>query len=122
LLFALVFTGRHALPPGAVAAAVVLIGMTFTEMAISSLVDFMDIQRHHLLFFALLDMMVLWVVYLSARWIGNGTDRSAAGSVCSVLEHQRWVARALSLRTETSSPKPKASSVQPAGSGVVTVG
>jgi hypothetical protein len=69
LLFGLVFTDRHALPRGAVTAAVVLAGMTFTEMAVSSLTDFMDIERHHLVFFALLDMMMLCVVYLAGQRI-----------------------------------------------------
>jgi hypothetical protein len=71
LLFALVFTERRVLPPGAVSAVLTLAGMTFTEMAISSLADFMDIERHHLLFFTLLDMTVLYVVYLGGRRIVN---------------------------------------------------
>jgi hypothetical protein len=71
LLFALVFTHRRVLPPGAVSAVLTLAGMTFTEMAISSLADFMDIERHHLLFFTLLDMTVLYVVYLGGRRIVN---------------------------------------------------
>jgi hypothetical protein len=36
--------------------------MTLTEMAVSSLADAMDVVRHHLIFYALFDMMLLAAV------------------------------------------------------------
>jgi hypothetical protein len=61
-LAALLYLRRRVLPPGAVSGGYVLIGMTFTELALSSLADSMDIVRHHLIFYALFDMVLLATV------------------------------------------------------------
>jgi hypothetical protein len=62
---ALLWIGRKELPAAVLPAGFTLIGMAFTELAISSLFDAMDIVRHHLIFFALFDMIVIATVYLA---------------------------------------------------------
>jgi hypothetical protein len=63
---------RRSLLPGAVAGAVALIGMAFTALFVASLADAVDIPRHHLLFYALFDMLVVVLVYLSVReWLAR---------------------------------------------------
>jgi hypothetical protein len=52
---------------GLVSAGYVLIGMTLTELATDSLLDSMDIVRHYLVFYALLDLMLLAVIALAGR-------------------------------------------------------
>jgi len=47
-------------------------GMAATEMAIASLADSMDVPRHHFVFYALFDMMVLATVYLCFGRAGYG--------------------------------------------------
>jgi hypothetical protein len=61
-LAALLYRQRGILPPGTVSGGYALIGMTLTEMAVSSLADAMDVVRHHLIFYALFDMMLLAAV------------------------------------------------------------
>jgi hypothetical protein len=65
ILSALLWVRRKDLSAAALAAGFMLIGMAFTELAISSLFDAMDIVRHHLIFFALFDMMTIATVYLA---------------------------------------------------------
>ncbi len=63
---------RRSLGPGAVAGGVALIGMAFTAMCVASLADAVDVPRHHLLFYVLSDMLVVSMVYLSARaWLSR---------------------------------------------------
>lgn len=57
---------RHGPPhAGAMAGALVLIGTALTEMLIASLADALDVVRHHLLFHAEFDMLIL-----AALWLG----------------------------------------------------
>jgi hypothetical protein len=66
VLFAASLYVRRLDPPrGLVSAGYVLIGMAFTELATDSLLDSMDIVRHHLVFYALLDLMLLAVIALA---------------------------------------------------------
>jgi hypothetical protein len=58
---------RRSLHTGAIAGGVVLIGMAFTTLFVASLADAVDVARHHLLFYALSDMLVVLVVHLSVR-------------------------------------------------------
>ncbi|HXB67926.1 MAG TPA: hypothetical protein VNY05_06770 [Candidatus Acidoferrales bacterium] len=55
------------LPAGTVGGVVVLSAMSLTELAVSSLADALDSARHHLLFYAHCDLMILLLVYLIAR-------------------------------------------------------
>lgn len=55
---------RRTLPRGAVAGGVVLIGMAFTALCVASLADAVDVPRHHLLFYALFDMLIVLLVHL----------------------------------------------------------
>lgn len=57
---------RNALPHGALPAGLILIGMACTELAISSLADALEPARHHLLFYALFDLLMLGVIWLIA--------------------------------------------------------
>jgi hypothetical protein len=61
-LAALLYRRRGILPPGTASAGYVLIGMTFTELALASLGDCLDVVRHHLIFYTLLDMVLLAVI------------------------------------------------------------
>lgn len=63
---ALLVSQRRQLPKGAVPAGLILIGMAATELAVSSLADAMDVPRHHLLFYALCDMLLLSAVWLAS--------------------------------------------------------
>ncbi len=65
ILTVLLWVRRKGLSAPALAAGFTLIGMAFTELAISSLFDAADIARHHLIFFALFDLMVITTVYLA---------------------------------------------------------
>jgi hypothetical protein len=58
---------RRSLHAGAMAGGVALIGMAFTAMLVASLADAVDVPRHHLLFYALSDMLVVLMVHLSVR-------------------------------------------------------
>ena len=59
-LFALLLHVRRAsLPAGAVSGGLTLIAMALLELAIASLGDAMDVARHHTIFFALFDILVL---------------------------------------------------------------
>src|ERR1019366_8967565 len=55
-LSALLWLRRTRLPSGTVAGGFVLIAIALTELAVSSLADAMDIERHHMNFFSLTDM------------------------------------------------------------------
>jgi hypothetical protein len=56
---------RRSLPAGGTAAGLILIGIAATELVVSSLADAMEIPRHHLLFYALFDMLVIAAVWLA---------------------------------------------------------
>ena len=71
ILSALLWMGRKELSAAALAAGFTLIGMAFTELAMSSLLDTSDIVRHHLTFFALFDMMIIATVYLAISATGG---------------------------------------------------
>jgi len=58
---------RRTLPPGTFTAGICLIGMTFTELLVSSLADAVDVPRHHWIFFAQTDMLLLMSFWLAAR-------------------------------------------------------
>ena len=62
----LLISRRRNLPPGGVASGLILIGMASTELAVASLADAMDIPRHHLLFYALFDMLLMVGLWLAA--------------------------------------------------------
>jgi len=66
VIAALLVWRRNTLPHGAVPAGLMLIGMAGTELAISSLADAIEPARHHLLFYALFDLLVLGAVWLIA--------------------------------------------------------
>ena len=59
---------RRSLPKGAVAGGVCLAGMALTELLVSSLADAVDVPRHHLIFFAQFDMLLLAGIWLVMRW------------------------------------------------------
>ena len=46
-----------------------LLAMAFLDLAISSLLDAADIARHHLVFFALFDMILISTVYVASSFI-----------------------------------------------------
>jgi hypothetical protein len=58
---------RRSIPAGGLAAGLILVGMACTELAIASLADAMDVPRHHLLFYALFDTLLLTGVWLAGR-------------------------------------------------------
>jgi len=64
---ALLWRQRRTLSPECIAGAAVLIGTALTAMLVASFADVMDHPRHHLVFFAEFDMLVLVAVWLSAR-------------------------------------------------------
>lgn len=68
---AMLWMRRKALSAQALAAGITLIGMAFTELFISSLLDAMDIARHHLIFFALFDMILISTVYLASSSLSS---------------------------------------------------
>jgi len=63
-------TSTHALctaaPVGGTTAGLMLIGMSATELAVASLAEAMDLPRHHLLFYALVDMLLMAGLWLTA--------------------------------------------------------
>ena len=65
-IFALI-KQRDGLNDGVMAGAVVLIGTALTEMLIASLADALDLARHHLLFHAEFDMLVLAALWLAIQ-------------------------------------------------------
>jgi len=70
---------RHKIPAGGMAAGLILIGMTCTELAVASFADAMEAARHHLLFYALFDMLLLTGICLVGRFFqhfGGETLRS----------------------------------------------
>jgi hypothetical protein len=66
---------RRRLPAGALAGGFALIGMAFSELAVSSLADSLEEARHHFLFFTLFDLLVILTVYLA---IGAGMRLAGA--------------------------------------------
>ncbi|HYA16878.1 MAG TPA: hypothetical protein VEF06_05400 [Bryobacteraceae bacterium] len=69
ILAALLRWRRAFLPRGAFAGGLALIGFSMAELAIASLADAMDIPRHHLVFFALFDVMLLAIAGVAAQAI-----------------------------------------------------
>ena len=63
----LLYLRRGMLPSGFLSAGYFLIGMTFTELAIASLADSMDIVRHYLIFYALFDLILVAAVALAVN-------------------------------------------------------
>ncbi|HLM98286.1 MAG TPA: hypothetical protein VK335_03335 [Bryobacteraceae bacterium] len=81
LVTALLALARRSLPRGAVAGGMVLIGMAFTEMLVSSLAEGMEPARHLMIFFAQFDMLLLaalWLMVLISRsaWAPPGLNRN----------------------------------------------
>jgi hypothetical protein len=64
---------RRSIPAGGLAAGLFLVGMACTELAVSSLADAMEAPRHHLLFYALFDMLLLSVIWLAGRLCAGRT-------------------------------------------------
>lgn len=75
ILSALLWLRRKELSIPALAAGFTLVGMAFTELAISSLLDAQDIARHHLIFFALFDMILISTVYLASSPLPTPNSR-----------------------------------------------
>jgi len=75
----LIWMQRENLPAGALAAGIALVGMASTELGIASLADAADIPRHHFIFYALADLLVLTLFFLvaglGARCTGQWTRR-----------------------------------------------
>jgi hypothetical protein len=69
----LLFVQRRSLPAGGMAGGFILIGMAATELAVSSLADAMEIARHHLLFYAHFDMLLILGVWLLGRLVSYST-------------------------------------------------
>ena len=69
---------RRSLPPGIAPAGYVLIVMAFAELLISSMLDSADVARHHFIFFALFDMIVITAVCLVLRAAHVFDDRLPA--------------------------------------------
>jgi hypothetical protein len=63
----LLFLQRRRLERGEFLGGYILIGMTATELAISSLADAVEIPRHHLLFYAQFDLLVIAAACLAMR-------------------------------------------------------
>jgi hypothetical protein len=109
-LSALLWVKRQELPTAAPAAGFTLIAMAFTELAISSLLDAQDIARHHLVFFALFDMMVIATVYLALSTAAIMRKRSHAAichsdAVLGVVRHSDDRARDLGPRQTHENPR-----------------
>jgi hypothetical protein len=67
MVIGLLAADRHTLPRGAVPGGMALIVMAIMELAVSSFGDAIDIQRHHLLFYELSDLLLLTAIYLAIR-------------------------------------------------------
>ncbi|HXB67500.1 MAG TPA: glycosyltransferase family 39 protein [Candidatus Acidoferrales bacterium] len=69
---ALLMVNRGVLPTGAVSGGVVFIGMAMTGLVVGALGDIFDPTRHHLIFFAQFDMLLLALLWLTittlTRW------------------------------------------------------
>jgi len=63
----LLWASRKRLPAGALAGGFTLMGMALTEMLVSSLADAMEIARHHQIFLAMFDLLLLSAIYLGLR-------------------------------------------------------
>jgi hypothetical protein len=74
---ALLAAQRRRLPAGALAGGFALVGMAFSELAVSSLADALDEPRHHFLFFTLVDMLVILTVWLAIREVARLAARRA---------------------------------------------
>lgn len=62
---------RRSIPTGGLAAGLILVGMATTELAVASLADAMEVARHHLLFYALFDMLLITGIWLFGRFFEN---------------------------------------------------
>lgn len=67
MVIVLLAADRRTLPRGAVRGGMALIVMAIVELAASSFGDAIDIQRHHLLFYELSDLLLLTAIYLAIR-------------------------------------------------------
>jgi hypothetical protein len=79
----LLMVNRSVLPSGAVSGGVVFIGMAMTGLVVGALADIFDPTRHHLIFFAQFDMLVLALLWLAittlTRRRPSGREDSASG-------------------------------------------
>ena len=69
---------RRSLPAGGTAAGLLLIAMGCTELAVASLADAMDVPRHHLLFYAFFDLLLLSGVWLAGSALYRRRQRGRA--------------------------------------------
>jgi hypothetical protein len=67
---------RKTLPAGGLAGGFALIGMALTELGVSSFGDAIEVARHHLLFYALYDMLLIAAVYLATRALARPPARN----------------------------------------------
>jgi hypothetical protein len=72
------FRQRKTFPPGSLAAGAVLLGMAFSELG-ASLADAADVERHHMMFFTLTDILFIAALYLTCRLI-TGASRAGASA------------------------------------------
>ena len=72
----LLFCERRRLDRGAFWGGYALIGMMATELAISSLADAVDVARHHLLFYAIFDLLlIVGVCLVASRFSSHSPGR-----------------------------------------------
>jgi hypothetical protein len=71
----LLFLHRRRLERGEFWGGYILIGMAATELAISSLADAVEIPRHHLLFYAQFDLLVIAAACLAVKGLVRSSGR-----------------------------------------------
>ena len=67
LVTALLLLNRKSLPPAAVLGGFVFLSMALTALVVGALGDVFDTTRHQLVFFEQCDMLLLAVIWLTAR-------------------------------------------------------
>jgi hypothetical protein len=83
LLIALLWIRRGELADGALAGGITLLAMATVEMGVSSLADAMDVERHHLIFFAIIDMSliaIIWLLFTGGRMKSGGRATDSVAS------------------------------------------
>jgi hypothetical protein len=86
---AMLICQRRSIPAGGVEAGLLLAGMACTELAVSSLADAMDVPRHHLLFYALFDVLLISGIWLAARLVTSRAANNEAIPRRSLRDAQR---------------------------------